>query len=308
MATGISQEQEGDYSRGTKRQKESPLCYIDICHLKNAELKPQLQKYEGRVVLRGDIVKDDSGAYAVFTEQGSSASQTTAAKVMDVVARLPDCDGEADDAVPAYTQVKLEDAPKLRKIPKSVCLDVWKRLPRHTWPKSWANIEDPVVPLERKNRHPLAGLLWERHFELVLLELGWENVPNEECLFVHRKHGLFLSVYVDHIKIAGKKQNMAFMWKKEMKNVDPDEPNSFLDHVHLECTQRECKPSEIISEEKTKMFESSISAGATEQLPVWEKPQAKTVAWSYDMEEHDRKCVEQQESGATVQSFKSLLG
>ena len=31
-------------------------------------------------MLRGDIVTDDSGAYAVFTEQGSSASQMTAAK------------------------------------------------------------------------------------------------------------------------------------------------------------------------------------------------------------------------------------
>ena len=35
-------------------------------------------------------MKDDSGSYAVFTEQGLWASQTTAAKVMDVIARLPD--------------------------------------------------------------------------------------------------------------------------------------------------------------------------------------------------------------------------
>ena len=46
---------------------------MDICHLKNAELEAKHQKYKGRVVLRGDIVKDDSGSYAVFTEQGSSA-------------------------------------------------------------------------------------------------------------------------------------------------------------------------------------------------------------------------------------------
>ena len=76
---------------------------IDICHLKNAESKHKLQKYKGRVVLRGDTVKDDSGAYAVFTEQGSSASQVTATKVMDVIARLPDCDGPAADALSAYT-------------------------------------------------------------------------------------------------------------------------------------------------------------------------------------------------------------
>ena len=45
---------------------------MDICHLKNAELEAKHQKYKGRVVLRGDIVKDNSGSYAVFTEQGSS--------------------------------------------------------------------------------------------------------------------------------------------------------------------------------------------------------------------------------------------
>ena len=44
---------------------------------------------KGRVVLRGDIVKDDSGSDAVFTEQGSSASQMTAAKVMDMILTLP---------------------------------------------------------------------------------------------------------------------------------------------------------------------------------------------------------------------------
>ena len=45
---------------------------MDRCHLKNAELEAKQQKYKGRVVLRGDIVKDDSGSYAVFTEQGSN--------------------------------------------------------------------------------------------------------------------------------------------------------------------------------------------------------------------------------------------
>ena len=104
---------------------------MDICHLKNADLEAKHHKYKGRVVLRGDIVKDDSGSYAVFTEQGSSASQMTAAKIMDIISRLPGCDGQAADAVSAYTQVKMEDAHKLLKIPKSECPDIWIRLPRH---------------------------------------------------------------------------------------------------------------------------------------------------------------------------------
>ena len=65
----------------TKGAKVHFASLMDICHLKNAELEPKHQKYKSRVVLRGDIVKDDSGSYAVFTEQGSSASQMTAATV-----------------------------------------------------------------------------------------------------------------------------------------------------------------------------------------------------------------------------------
>ena len=113
---------------------------MDICHLKNAELEAKHQKYKGRLVLRGDIVKHNSGSYAVFTEQGSSASQMTAAKIMDIISRLPGCDGQAADAVSAYTQVKMEDAHKLLKIPKSECPDIWIRLPRPKWPKSWSPV------------------------------------------------------------------------------------------------------------------------------------------------------------------------
>ena len=171
---------------------------MNICHLKNAELEAKHQKYKGRVVLRGDIVKDDSGSYAVFTEQGSSASQMTAAKIMDIISRLPGFDGQAADAVSASTQVKKKDAHKLFKVPKSECPDIWIRLPRHKWPKSWSSMEDPVVLLERNlSGHPLAGLLWERQFEKILLKYGWEKVSNWECLFVDREKWLIFSVYVD---------------------------------------------------------------------------------------------------------------
>ena len=49
-------------------------------------------------------MKDDSGSDAVFTEQGS--------KVMDIISTLPGCEGQAADAVSAFSQVKMEDAPK----------------------------------------------------------------------------------------------------------------------------------------------------------------------------------------------------
>ena len=128
----------------TKGARVQFASLMDICHSKNAELEAKHQKYKGRVVLRGDIVKDDFGSYAVFAEQGSSVSQMTAAKVMDIISRLPGCSGQAADAVSADTQVRMEDAPQLLKIPKSECPDIWIRLPRHKWPKSWSSMEDPV--------------------------------------------------------------------------------------------------------------------------------------------------------------------
>ena len=72
---------------------------------------------------------------------------------------------------------------------------------------------------------------------------GWEKVPNLECLFVHREKGLFLSVFVDDIKLAGKKQNIDPMWELLKKEVDLGEPTYFLDNVHMGCTQRQCQIS-----------------------------------------------------------------
>ena len=85
----------------TKGAKVHLASLMDICHLQNAELEAKHQKYKCRVVLRGDIAKDDSGACAVFTEQGPSASQMTAAKIMDIISRLRGCAGQAADAVSA---------------------------------------------------------------------------------------------------------------------------------------------------------------------------------------------------------------
>ena len=277
----------------TKAAKVHFASLMDTCHLKNAELELEAkhQKYKGRVVLRGDIVKDDSGSYAVFTEQGSSASQVTGAKVMDIISRLPGCDGQAADAVSACTQVKMEDAPKLLIIPKSECPDIWIRLPRHKWPKSLSSIEDPVVPLERNlSGHPLAGLLWERQFEKILLQHGWEKFSNWECLFVHRQKGLFLSVYVDDIKLAKKKQNLDPMWQVLNNEVDLGEPTSFVDHVYLVCAQRQCEISKDIVDNYRTMFESRTSAVGTEKLPYSEK--FRISSWSYDLEGHAKKFVE----------------
>ena len=64
--------------------------------------------------------------------------------------------------------------------------------------------------------------------------------------------------------MAGKEQHIAPTWKKVTKNFDLDEPTSFVSHVYLGCTQRECASNESLIDQYSEMFESRISAGGTD--------------------------------------------
>ena len=74
----------------TKRAKNTPCCFADG-HLSAQEsgMRTKISGVQRPVVLRGDIVKQKTVSHAVFTEQGSSVSHMTAAKVMGVIGRLP---------------------------------------------------------------------------------------------------------------------------------------------------------------------------------------------------------------------------
>ena len=78
-------------------------------------------------------------------------------------------------------------------------------------PNSWSSMEDPVVSSWKRilYGHPLAGLLWERQFEKILLwEHGWEKIPKLGVLINKPRNELFFSVHVDDIKLAGNIQNI----------------------------------------------------------------------------------------------------
>ena len=104
---------------------------MQLCHEKHSELQKAVREFKGRIVFRGDIVKDESGCFAVFSEQGTSASHLSAAKFLDAIARMPGCSGEDSDAVGAYTQVLLEEADRL--LGPDVFPETWITLPRNRW-------------------------------------------------------------------------------------------------------------------------------------------------------------------------------
>ena len=97
-------------------------------------------------------------------------------------------------------------------------------------------------------------------------------------------------MYVDDIKLAGETHNIDPMWKVLNKEVDLGEPTSFLDHVYLGCTQRQCEISKDIVNNYRAMFELRTSAGRTEKLTFSQN--FRISSRSYDMEGHAKKCVE----------------
>ena len=87
--------------------------------------------------------------------------------------------------------------------------------------------------------HPLAGLSWQQHSQQALFSLGWELVKGWESLYKHTTSQLFLSVYVDDFKMAGRKSSIKPMWEKIRSVLDIDPPQHITESTYLGCRQKE---------------------------------------------------------------------
>ena len=189
---------------------------------------------------------------------------------------------------------KMEDAHKLLKIPKSECPDKWIRLPQHKWPKSWSS--GPVLKTQSFLLSEICTvILWQDYF-------GKGKLRKSYCSTVGRmfpignaysytvKKGLFLSVHVDDIKLAGKKQNtwsdVENTYERRWFGRTDIIPGPCLFGLHSKTMwnkQRYCGQSQ------NRVWIANFRGGA-EKLPF---PQNLRISsWSYDMEGHAKKCVE----------------
>ena len=82
---------------------------------------------------------------------------------MDLIARLPDCDGQAADAVSAHTHVKMEDAPRL--------LRSEVRMSRYTDPSSTTQ----VAQITTCSDFPSDAVLWIKVVEMVDSMDEWKS-------------------------------------------------------------------------------------------------------------------------------------
>ena len=86
---------------------------------------------------------------------------------------------------------------------------------------------------------------------------------------------------------CGKYSTKKLIWENQHHSLTM---KTWCVHEYLVCTERQDETSKDIVDNHRTMFESRISAGATEKLPCSEN--LSISSWSYDMEGHAKKCVE----------------
>ena len=135
-------------------------------------------KVQSLVVLRGDIVNDDSLFHAVFTEQGTSTSQMTATQVMDIMSRLLGCAGQSSGRnICLYLGKNGRSSKNYRKFPNRnvqtlgfVYHDTNGQNHGPVWKTQLFLLRGICTVIL------LAGLLWKRQFEKNPAATRWEKV------------------------------------------------------------------------------------------------------------------------------------
>ena len=179
-------------------------------------------------MLRGDILKDDSGDYAVFTEQGASASHMTENNVLDITSRLPEHSGQASDALSAHSPVKMKDAPELLQLSED-CPKIWIMFPKARRPQNWDSLDNPVVPLELKYLRSSIGLtpMGDKVLRNFCLKKdGEKKAPDGSACTLIEKCNYSCQCMLTPQKMARETQSMPNMWAHLQKQIDLEDPAS----------------------------------------------------------------------------------
>ena len=168
---------------------------------------------------------------------------------------------------------------------------------RHLDSSTTTQIAEIIVQYGRSSRNSWAKYVRSSFGRPIMGKAIWDNPFDVRLgegfqlgMLIRTPWKVVILICVDDVKLAGKKENINPMWQVLNKEVALGEPTSFLDHENLACTQRQWEISKDSVDNYRTMFESRISAGATEKLSCSEN--LRISSWSYDVEGHAKKCVE----------------
>ena len=201
---------------------------LTICSIKHFELSEIFHKWKGRICFRGDVVKDEEGAVAIFQELSASPIAVQDANANLAYGAMPGNKTTQTDAIRAYIQSLLKSKHK-----------TWVSIPKPLWHKSWhGKFKRPMCLLSKAlYGHPESGAHWERHLTAAVIACGGKPVQDHPSSFWFEKDRMLLSVYVDDLLCSGPVANHDKFWNRlkaqGIKIEPPEDVDRFIGRAHV---------------------------------------------------------------------------
>ena len=214
----------------TKGEKLHYGALMSICSVKFWEKSAEFHKHKGRICFRGDNVKDEHGAVAVFQEMSATPTTIQSANSNLAYGCLPGHKTTQADAVRAYVQAVLKGV-----------YPTWVQVPKELWPADWKDkYTRPMCQLHKAlYGHPESGGHWERHLNAKVKACGGEPIEEHPSSFWFGDLKMLMTVYVDDLLLSGPEENHDKIWQRLQTGenpikLDPPEPlDRFLGRTHV---------------------------------------------------------------------------
>ena len=209
---------------------------MDICHLKNSEWEPKLQKIQRQsraprwhckrwlwslrsVYWTGLISSTNDGSKSHrYHIQIARVRRTSSWRSIRLAPR------SKWKMLPNYWRFRSQNVQILGYVYRNT---------RSSWAKSVRSPSRRTI-MGNAIRESSFSFRMGKSSKLGMLFVNWEKDYSYLCMWT--------------IKLTGKTENIKPTWNIFMEDVDLGEPTSFLDHVYLGCTQRECQTSKDIAD------------------------------------------------------------
>ena len=199
---------------------------LTLAGIKHSELSEEYHRYKGRIVYRGDLIRNQVGEHVFFAENETATTPTTIAALnLTLWYGLMTCVSCAD-CVQAYLQCKLDG-------------NTWVILPFELWLDEWKAKYDQSTKLAVRlvkslYGHPQSGNLWQAHLEKQLAVMKGVPIEQYPSNFVFRRgqnqeHVLILNVYVDDLTLSGGTKEVQMDFWNELKTKIKIDPPEFID-------------------------------------------------------------------------------
>ena len=200
---------------------------MTIAGIKNYEMPADKQVYKGRVVYRGDAVRDERGSPALFQALHSLPTNIQAINLTLFLGMLSTFVVQAADACQAFLQAPLKTS-----------VPTWVVLPPELWLPQWKGKFRRVAVKLRKALygHPDAPAFWQVHLEGILTpKLQATVVEGFPSVFWIPSLRVLVTIYVDDILAAGRPETLKEFWAQLSKHIEieaPSDVDRFLGRYH----------------------------------------------------------------------------